>query len=622
MDSNILNNDDLREPQITAYHNTYNHFVKKKETEDAIIVLPTGVGKTGLMGILPFGVSNGRVLIITPQLTIKDGVVDSLNSENPHNFWMKRKVIDEPRYLPVVIDYEKDLQIEDLSKANFIIMNIHKLQERLDSSLINKVEDDFFDMIIIDEAHHSPADTWINTLKYFKKAKVIKLTGTPFRSDDKEITGKLIYKYKLSQAMANGYIKSLENIKYVPNELKLTIDNDTSKYYTVDEVYDELGKDDSWISRSVAYSIECSKKIVDESKKLLETKKEKSKLPHKIIAVACSIEHADQIASLYSEVGLRTTVIHSDLEKNIKEKNLKDIKNNRVDVVINVAMLGEGYDHKFLSIAAIFRPFRHPLPYAQFVGRILRIIPSEEYDTITEDNIGQIISHQYIYMDELWKYYKEQINECDTIISLKDTDLEIDEDEVDSTSSNNVYDISVGKAKDEGIGNITSEKYLDTELTRKAEEKKKEELEKAEELSKILEITKEEAIKLIQKEEYAKRNEYKRPELLAERMKKNIDQTIKEQFVPELLNKYNIEPKNKNLKTIKFLRPLEYKWIRNNNYSNDAMLAIYFNQVLRNEIGKSRKDWNNEELNTAYDYLIKDLYPYVDKSLESFSKLV
>jgi hypothetical protein len=52
------------------------------------------------------------------------------------------------------------------------------------------------------------------------------------------------------------------------------------------------------------------------------------------------------------------------------------------------------------------------------------------------------------------------------------------------------------------------------------------------------------------------------------------------------------------------------------------MLAIYFNQVLRNEIGKSRKDWNNEELNTAYDYLIKDLYPYVDKSLESFSKLV
>ena len=62
------------------------HFVVKNKHTHAIVVLPTGVGKTGLMGILPFHICKGRALIITPQLTIKDAVVDSLDPENPESF--------------------------------------------------------------------------------------------------------------------------------------------------------------------------------------------------------------------------------------------------------------------------------------------------------------------------------------------------------------------------------------------------------------------------------------------------------------------------------------------------------------------------------------------------------
>ncbi|MDK2794414.1 MAG: repair protein RadD [Caldanaerobacter sp.] len=40
-------------------------------------------------------------------------------------------------------------------------------------------------------------------------------------------------------------------------------------------------------------------------------------------------------------------MIHSKMSKEEIEKNLKDIENHRVHVVINVAMLGEGYDHPY-----------------------------------------------------------------------------------------------------------------------------------------------------------------------------------------------------------------------------------------------------------------------------------
>ena len=55
---NIYENEELREPQIQGYFKVYDHFVVKNKQTHAIVVLPTGVGKTGLMGILPFHICN------------------------------------------------------------------------------------------------------------------------------------------------------------------------------------------------------------------------------------------------------------------------------------------------------------------------------------------------------------------------------------------------------------------------------------------------------------------------------------------------------------------------------------------------------------------------------------
>src|SRR5699024_8782606 len=161
------------------------HFVNKASDEHALVTLPTGTGKTGLMGISPFKIADGRVLIITPQTVIRDSVLGSLDPMHPKNFWRFSRVLDEVHHLPTLIEYDKSLTDEIIQQADIVVLNVHKLQERLDSSLIKKVGPDFFDMIVIDEAHHSEAKTWKRAIEYFEESKILKVTGTPFRSDGK-----------------------------------------------------------------------------------------------------------------------------------------------------------------------------------------------------------------------------------------------------------------------------------------------------------------------------------------------------------------------------------------------------------------------------------------------------
>lgn len=145
---NILENSYLREPQIQAYEKLKEHFLTKQSTEHALVVLPTGTGKTGLMGIAPYEISDGKVLIITPQTVIRDSVLGSLDPAYPNNFWLFTRIFQNYTELPSVIEYDKTLTDEILDQADIVILNIHKLQERLHSSLIRRVPKDFLILLL------------------------------------------------------------------------------------------------------------------------------------------------------------------------------------------------------------------------------------------------------------------------------------------------------------------------------------------------------------------------------------------------------------------------------------------------------------------------------------------
>lgn len=607
---NIFNNNKLRDPQIAAYLAAYKYYQEyDNKDRETIIVLPTGTGKTGLIGILPFKISKGKVLIITPQLTIKKGILNNLTN-GPDSFYIKNNIIYGKN--PLISEYRKDLPKEILDKSDIIVVNIHKLQKYLPRNLMGKVKNNYFDLIIIDEGHHSTAKTWKDTIAYFKDAKIIKLTGTPFRGDGQEIQGKEIYNYPLSVAMTNNYVKSLNNIVYVPEKLYLTLDNDKDTLYSLEEITAKKLKNEDWISRSVAYSKECSSQIVKKSLELLKEKKNGSKIPHKIIAVACSIEHANEIKKLYEENNCPATIIHSKLDEKQLAKNFSDIENNRVEVVINVAMLGEGYDHKYLSIAAIFRPFRNLSAYIQFVGRILRFIP-ESSDS--QDNIGEIIAHQNLNLEKLWDYYKEEVQK--SILSKKLNDIDyIDIEKTYKKAHRKKIKIDdIGNAFEEGEAILEKDSFLTTEIIKDVEKRKKEEEKEIKSLMKILNCTQEHAQDVYYSNKVDNINQLNRPDLIFVKNKSFFDKKIKEEIIPKLLYENNINIDEKTLENYDFIRYTRVgRWILKTAKTNGAILVMYTNIKLNKKIGKKREDWDTKDFEIAYPYL-NEFTEYLEKAL-------
>lgn len=611
---NIGKNTQLREPQILAYVDTYNHFVESNSTRDAVIILPTGAGKTGVMGIVPFGICKGRVLIITPQLVIKDHVVESLDPSDAKNFWLERAVFSSYSELPIVNEFDNDIHDDELINSNIIILNIHKLSSRFRNSLLNKVGADFFDMIIIDEAHHSPAETWQNALNYFKNAKVIKVTGTPFRTDRKPIEGKVITEYRLGRAMQQEIVKSLENFKLIPEKLYLTIDNDPNVQYTVDQLRDHGIKDENFITRSVALSKECNFQIIDESIKALNSKKLGSTIPHKIIAVACSIEHAETLQGMYHERKLRALVIHSDMDKERRRRILISIEKNKCDVIIHVAMLGEGYDHKYLSIAAIFRPFKSLAPYSQFIGRILRQIDLEETSK-PADNIGTVIAHKDLGLEPLWKEYQKELKISEVIEKVKQQEK---------------YEKGLikvlGKAYNKGIAEIEmdgdllteSEYFITTKLTEENMKFEQEIKEKLNAFKALMPNSTEEDLRrfILSQEKPREENPLlKSPKKYRMLVRQEFHTNVYENIPAQFISDFGVEKEKRDF--AKAL-PAKYKFIKSNEgFDNAAIITFFLNAKLKEEFGE-RDIWMLDDYFKAEVYLselVKHLYEIIESTL-------
>lgn len=405
LDFNIEENDALREPQRDGYLRVAEFFGAGKNK--AILQLPVGCGKSGLAAILPLGIAEGRVLVIAPNLTIKDGLYEAMDITNRQKcFWRKAAVLSDSQMGsgPLAVTLETG-NISVAEKAHVVITNIHQLATSVDKWLM-QFPDGFFDMIIIDEAHHSAADSWTKVLQRFSDAKIIHLTATPFRSDRQEIDGELVYRYSFRSATLKGYIKRLKASYVAPSQIQLGFTDSQSNTYTLDDVL-KL-KEEVWFSRGVALAQPCNQHIVDSSLEKLEELRQTG-TKHQLIAVACSINHAKDIRSMYQERGYNAEVIHSNMADDQKAKVIGDLKSGVLDCIVQVQMLGEGFDHPKLSVAAVFRPFRSLAPYVQFVGRIMRVIVQN--DPGHPDNMGHIVTHLGMNLDERLKEFKQFEND-------------------------------------------------------------------------------------------------------------------------------------------------------------------------------------------------------------------
>ena len=221
-----------------------------------------------------------------------------------------------------------------------------------------------------------------------------------------EIDGELVFRYSFRSATLKGYIKRLKASYVAPAEITLGFRDDRAQTYTLDEVL-KL-KEEDWFSRGVALAPACNRHIVDSSLERLEELRQ-SGTRHQLIAVACSIKHAREIRSLYQERGYNAEVIHSKQSDDKQAEILGTLYNGTLDCIVQVQMLGEGFDHPKLSVAAIFRPFRTLAPYIQFGRRIMRVVVQN--DATHPDNVGHIVTHLGMNVDQRLSEFKQFEND-------------------------------------------------------------------------------------------------------------------------------------------------------------------------------------------------------------------
>lgn len=390
----IANNPLLRVPQREAYLAAHLHFMQS--SEHAIIQLPVGCGKTGTMAILPFGLARGRALVITPNLEITNVVAENLDYTSAKSFYRKARVLENGSG-PAAAILNAEANLLDCDNAAFVIANIQQLVANDASKWLGRLPQDYFDLILVDEGHHNIASSWQRVFEHFPSAKVTSFTATPLRSDGQAVEGRRIYRFPIAEAIRDGYVRDLASRRLEPTEIHFEYQGSHSRH-SLQEVL-EL-REEAWFSRGVALSRECNVHIVDASIQCMRELRDNSSVKHQIIAAACSIDHAKAIRSLYAERGLAAEVIHSDLEDNQLGKVRRRLEGGELDVIVQVSMLGEGADYPQLGVAAIFRPYRHLVPYTQFVGRVMRVVKQNAPGD--PDNRGFVVSHVGLNVDRWW----------------------------------------------------------------------------------------------------------------------------------------------------------------------------------------------------------------------------
>lgn len=359
-----------------------------------MVCMPTGTGKTGVMCCLPFFlgselndgaekvVFNGPILVIAPNLDIASQLKRAMLPSS-ENFFVKRSIVPNEKstkrdVLPTGIKVEErsELAEEDLECCDLVIANAQKF---LEGPWQSELPDNFFEVVMVDEAHHFPAETWKRIIKKFESyAKVVFLTATPYRSDGKEVVvGDFAFRLSLREARDMGIIrKTTFTAKHDPNPIE---------------------------------------SILREIKRVQDEKNRRQPLPnntpHMAIAIAKDIEAANEAVVLWNnQVDTSGTAIayHGKLRSRELQDNMTEIKSNNVKLVVVVYKLQEGFDHPPISIAAILKRIGSPSTFAQFIGRAQRIVRS---GGITESRniVADIVTHSHFQQLENYELFE---NEC------------------------------------------------------------------------------------------------------------------------------------------------------------------------------------------------------------------
>ncbi|KOX48577.1 DUF3427 domain-containing protein [Streptomyces sp. NRRL F-7442] len=248
--------------------------------------------------------------------------------------------------------------------------------QSLNVQRLEQLAPDHFDIIVIDEFHHSPADTYRRVIEHFTPKELLGLTATPERADgrnvqDEYFDGRIAAEMRLWEALENDLLSpfhyfgipdgtDLTNLawqkgSYADQELgNLLTGNDARARIVVKQVRDKIS--DPGAMRALGFCV---------------TK-----------------AHAHFMAEFFRKAGFRAVALDSDSPAEVRARALTDLQAGELQVIFSVDLFNEGLDIPDVDTLLLLRPTNSATVFLQQLGRGLRRTDTKPVLTVL-DFIGQ-----------------------------------------------------------------------------------------------------------------------------------------------------------------------------------------------------------------------------------------
>jgi superfamily II DNA or RNA helicase len=307
--------------------------------QKTLLVLPTGTGKTIVFSKLAEDcVRDGeRVLILAHRGELLDQAADKMAQATGLGCAVEKA--------------------EASCLNSWYRVVVGSVQTLMREKRLAQFPGDYFDTIIVDEAHHCLADSYQRVLGYFDQAKVLGVTATADRGDMRnlgEYFESLAYQYSLPKAIKDGYLCKIK-AQTIPLKLDLTgVGMQAGDYKTSD-----LGTAlDPYLYQ-----------IADEMTKYCFDRKTVVFLP--------LIKTSQKFRDILVSKGFRAAEVNG--ESGDRAEVLRDFDTGRYDVLCNSMLLTEGWDCPSVDCIVVLRPTKIRSLYCQMVGRGTRLNPDKDH---------------------------------------------------------------------------------------------------------------------------------------------------------------------------------------------------------------------------------------------------
>lgn len=302
-----------------------------------LLVLPTGCGKTVVFSsVTENQVNKGhRVLIMAHRGELLDQAADKLK---------------EASGLDSVLE-----KAESTSLGSFLPVTVGSVQSLAQEKRLARFPNNYFQDIIVDEAHHCLSDSYKRVLDHFPDANILGVTATPDRGDMKnlgEFFDSKAYEYSMTEAIREGYLCPIK-AQMIPLELDIADVGISSGDFSAGEIGHALEPYLHQIASEMANYCRGRKTVVF--------------LP--LIATS------QKFCAMLNDAGLHAAEVNGN--SNDRSQVLADFEAGKYDVLCNSMLLIEGWDCPSVDCIVVLRPTKIRSLYQQMVGRGMRLSPGK-----------------------------------------------------------------------------------------------------------------------------------------------------------------------------------------------------------------------------------------------------